>query len=169
MGAREQGHPSADRVSLAATEYRSEKGRRFRMDTSFASAVDQWHDFYVMTGTVSATLVGLLFVSVSLHAELMPDPAATGALASARHTFGNFILILLIALVFVIPAQSPHGLGIPLVIFSASALIQTARAARILLRERAQRVVLAASTSDQVRLGIGMVSGLGCWWSRSSS
>jgi len=131
------------------------------MGSSFGSAVDRWHDFYMLAGTASESLVGLLFVSVSLHADLITDPTAAGVLASARRAFGSFILILLIALVFVIPAQSPHGLGIPLIIFSFSSMLQTASAARIRWRERTRLLDLLGSASDLGRLGMGAVSGLG--------
>jgi hypothetical protein len=39
------------------------------VDAPFLQAVDQWHDFYLMAGTAGATLIGLLFVSVSLYLE----------------------------------------------------------------------------------------------------
>jgi len=31
-------------------------------------ALKQWHDFYILVGTAGATLLGLLFVAVSLGA-----------------------------------------------------------------------------------------------------
>ena len=31
-----------------------------------AEALKQWHDFYLLVGTAGATLLGLLFVAVSL-------------------------------------------------------------------------------------------------------
>jgi hypothetical protein len=34
----------------------------------FVQAVEGWHDFYMMIGTASATLVGLLFIAISLNA-----------------------------------------------------------------------------------------------------
>jgi hypothetical protein len=34
---------------------------------AFTQAVEGWHDFYLMIGTAAATLVGLLFVSLSLN------------------------------------------------------------------------------------------------------
>src|SRR5262245_46482912 len=47
-----------------------------RMDTESAHLIDAWHDFYVMLGTSSAALIGLLFVATSLHlGEVMSNPA----------------------------------------------------------------------------------------------
>ena len=37
--------------------------------------IDAWHDFYVMRGTSSAALIGLLLVATSLHlGEVMSNP-----------------------------------------------------------------------------------------------
>ena len=47
-----------------------------RMDTESAHLIDAWHDFYLMLGTSSAALIGLLFVATSLHlGEVMNNPA----------------------------------------------------------------------------------------------
>jgi uncharacterized membrane protein len=132
-----------------------------RMDNTFANSIDQWHDFYVMAGTAGATLVGLLFVSVSLHADLITDPAATGVLATARRAFSNFIVVILISLIFLIPEQSPHGLGIPLVIFGLFAVMGTASVVRVLQREKPRLVDLLGSAGAIGRLSMGLVSSLG--------
>jgi uncharacterized membrane protein len=131
------------------------------MDNTFANSIDQWHDFYVMAGTAGATLVGLLFVSVSLHADLITDPAATGVLAAARRAFSNFIVVILISLMFLIPEQSPRGLGIPLVIFGLFAVVGTTRVAQVLHREKPRLVDLLGSASAIGRLSIGIVSSVG--------
>jgi len=34
-------------------------------------ALNEWHDFYLLTGTAAATLLGLLFVAVTLNAEVI--------------------------------------------------------------------------------------------------
>jgi len=41
-----------------------------KMDTEGAALVDAWHDLYVMLGTSSAALIGLLFVATSISATL---------------------------------------------------------------------------------------------------
>ena len=35
----------------------------------FQHALERWHDFYLLAGTAAATLMGLLFVSLSIHLE----------------------------------------------------------------------------------------------------
>lgn len=128
---------------------------------AFARVIEQWHDFYLMAGTAGATLIGLLFVSVSLHVDLITDPTATAVLASARRAFLSFIIIVLIALMFLVPAQSSRGLGLPLVIFSLFDLARTVRYVGLLRRERAHLSDLLGSASVLGRIGLGLASSLG--------
>jgi hypothetical protein len=37
-------------------------------------ALKDWHDFYVLVGTAAATLLGLLFIAVSLGAGYLRKP-----------------------------------------------------------------------------------------------
>ncbi len=39
--------------------------------TTFPQAVEGWHDFYIVIGTAAATLMGLLFLSRSLNADMI--------------------------------------------------------------------------------------------------
>jgi hypothetical protein len=39
------------------------------MDEAIAGAFHDWHDFYLLIGTASATLVGLTFVTASVGAR----------------------------------------------------------------------------------------------------
>jgi hypothetical protein len=77
----------------------------------YRSLAQSWHDFYIVAGTASATLVGLLFVSLSLHLRaVLARPEVRGL---ARATLANFALVLLVALVLIIPQDAP-GAGIDL-------------------------------------------------------
>ena len=38
---------------------------------TFEQALQSWHDFYLTAGAASATLVGLLFVGLSLHIRVV--------------------------------------------------------------------------------------------------
>ena len=37
------------------------------MTPEAADFVERWHDFYLLAGTASVTLAGLLFVALSIH------------------------------------------------------------------------------------------------------
>src|SRR5207253_10425095 len=66
----------------------------------------RWHDFYIIAGTAAATLVGLLFVGLSLHLRAVLSRSEVRSLA--RVTLANFGLILFVSLFMVIP-QGPTG------------------------------------------------------------
>jgi len=95
--------------------------------SEFSGVVAEWHEFYVMMGTASATLMGLLFVSLSLNAHIKSGEENAGFRVLAVHTFSNFLFVLLIAVIFLIPLQSPLGLGLPLLFMGAGGLFGSSR------------------------------------------
>jgi hypothetical protein len=68
---------------------------------SYRATVSGWHDFYILAGTASATLVGLLFVGLSLHLRIVITSPEVRSLA--RVTLANFGAILFVTLFMVIP------------------------------------------------------------------
>jgi hypothetical protein len=99
--------------------------------TDFSQAVHEWQTFYQVAGTAAATLIGLLFVAVSIHIEIFTRKAITDIHHFAALTFNCFFYVLLIAMFFLIPRLSPLGLGIPLALLGllglVNAVIQQAR------------------------------------------
>lgn len=85
------------------------------MDT-FAQTVMSWHDFYIMTGTASASLLGLLFVGLSLNLEIISRQENTSLSGLATQTFGNFLYVLFLSITMLVPDQTPVGVGLPLLI-----------------------------------------------------
>jgi hypothetical protein len=79
---------------------------------SYQAEVAGWHDFYIMAGTASATLVGLLFVGLSLHLQIVITASEVRSLA--RVTLANFGAVLFAALFMVIP-QGPTAAGSQLI------------------------------------------------------
>lgn len=61
----------------------------------------RWHDFYLIAGAAAATLVGLLFVGLSLHLRIVVSRDEVRSLA--RVTLANFGLLLLVSLFIVVP------------------------------------------------------------------
>jgi hypothetical protein len=90
--------------------------------------VPTWQTFYLLTGTAAATLIGLLFVAMSLHTEIFRKHAPSNLEVFGALTFSCHFYVLLIAILFVVPGLSPLGLGIPLIALSllatAGAVIQ---------------------------------------------
>jgi len=83
---------------------------------SFAASLDEWRDFYIAISAASATLMGLLFVSVSLKSEVYAGPQNPDLRATAVNTFASFLFLMLDALYVLIPHQSSDTLGWTLVI-----------------------------------------------------
>jgi hypothetical protein len=53
----------------------------------YQAALAGWHDFFILAGTASATLVGLLFVGLSLHFRIVAAPSLVGAVRSGEWSF----------------------------------------------------------------------------------
>ena len=103
--------------------------------SDFSQTIHEWETFYLLTGTAAATLIGLLFVAVSLHLELFHRKAFADLPHFAALTFNCFFYVLLISILFLIPRLSPLGLGIPLFLLGGlgliNAVIQQSRSRKI--------------------------------------
>lgn len=99
------------------------------METDFAAQLAEWNGFYSAVAGASATLVGLLFVSLALRPEIMGDRGPAGMQRWAGQTFHDFVMLLSFSLIALIPATGPIGFGAPLAILGTMSLVQTARAA----------------------------------------
>jgi hypothetical protein len=110
----------AERVSATTGQWR---GRR-RMDTAFAGQLEAWHDFYSATAGVTATLLGLLFVAIALNPRVLKTWQAPVVRSKAALTFHNFLVVLTISLVVLIPEQSPTGIFVSLAIVGIQGLVR---------------------------------------------
>ena len=98
---------------------------------SYQTALGGWHDFYVVAGTASATLVGLLFVGLSLHLRIVV--ASSDVRSLARVTLTNFATVLFVALFMVIPQNQSAaafqlvGTGLVSLLVNTPSLVAAAR------------------------------------------
>jgi hypothetical protein len=76
--------------------------------------MNEWHEFYDVVAGVAATLLGLLFVSVSLNAEVILGGKNKHAKRLAEQAFQNYLGVLVIALLVLIPGISGKDFGISL-------------------------------------------------------
>ena len=104
------------------------------MDT-FTAQVKEWQLFYATLAGASATLTGLLFVSLSLNIDLLNQPQNAHLMRRAGQAFASFLYILTIALTFLIPDQTPDGLGIVMLILGAIGFYRLGRRILEMLRE----------------------------------
>lgn len=124
---------------------------------SYQTVVSGWHDFYIVAGTASATLVGLLFVGLALHLRIVVANSEVRSLA--RVTLANFGAVLFVALFMVIPeTQSAAGsqligAGVVSLVITAPSLVAVGRArGQTLLMRRRDRARLV------LRFGLSSVS-----------
>ena len=81
---------------------------------SFQTELLGWHDFYSITGAAAASLVGLLFVGLSLHLRVVVTRPEVQSLA--RVTLTGFAVTLVVALFMVVPrVNDPSSIGWDLV------------------------------------------------------
>ncbi len=83
-------------------------------EATFTTTVSQWGLFYATAAGVSATLLGLLFVGITLRIDVIRRGYDDDLYAQAIQTYVSFSYPLIASFVFLIPNQSPNGLGISL-------------------------------------------------------
>ena len=89
------------------------------MDTESVDLIDAWHDLYVMLGTSSAALIGLLFIATSIHlAEVVSNPGFR--VRSYNQTL--YLLTLLVEAVLILVPQPVPLLGAELIVLSLAGL-----------------------------------------------
>jgi hypothetical protein len=96
------------------------------MQGTFTEGIARWHDFYALVGGAAAGLLGLLFVSVSLHLDVITKSVGNEVRILSEQTFLSFIYVLLISMLFMIPYQNAAGLGLPLLAMGVLACLRTA-------------------------------------------
>ena len=74
----------------------------------------QWQPFYSVLGGATATLVGLLFISLSMHSERIHKDENSHFLRLARQTFSTYLMLLLLSLQMLVPIQKAEQLIVPL-------------------------------------------------------
>src|SRR5215467_13274971 len=81
------------------------------MGPSLAELLHEWHDFYVLVGTASATLVGLMFVAVSIGTSIFNEDRRAGVTAFITPTVMHFAAVLFACLVATMPNHTWYSLG----------------------------------------------------------
>jgi len=77
---------------------------------AFAELLKSWESFYLAVATAAATLMGLLFVALSVNLQLLRGPDGMHHRDTAVRTFGDFLITLMLSLALLIPNQEPIGL-----------------------------------------------------------
>jgi len=90
------------------------------MTAKSVDLIEAWHDLYVMLGSASAGLIGLLFVAASLHlGEVMNNPMFR---VRAYHITLYLLTLLVVAVVILVP-QSLLFLGAEIFVLNLVGLL----------------------------------------------
>lgn len=141
----------------------------------YQAVASNLRDFYVLAGTSAATLVGLLFVGLSLH--LRTVIAVSEVRSLARVTLANFGAVLFVTLFMVITedkstaAVQVIGSGVVSLVIIAPSLVAAARGQeRTLEMRRRDRVRLVLRFGLSIVSYLAMISaGLLLLWSFTSA
>ena len=90
--------------------------------TSFRSAIEALHPFYSLLGEAAATLLGLLFVSVTFNPTILQSSSGAVQRRSAENIFRQFVFLVWLSLLMLLP-MTPAELGWSLLAQSVCFLI----------------------------------------------
>ena len=124
---------------------------------------ERWHDFYLLAGTAAVTLVGLLFVALSLHLEVLLHDHRAHLLVYARQTLLSFTYVLLLSLMFLVPGEGVRVLSATITALSLIVIGITIRMAREGMKSVRERHELKAMLRRRTRILLaGYVLAGGC-------
>ncbi len=86
-----------------------------------AATLESWHDFYLTIGTASASLIGLLFVALSINLDVVTAEGREELRVFAEQAFNSFTITLLMSVVFLVPEDGASIIGISYVFLAAGA------------------------------------------------
>src|SRR5215472_12210980 len=97
------------------------------MQASLFELLHDWHDFYILAGTASATLVGLMFVAASIGAQLFNQKHSEALQAFISPTVVHFSSALFICILVTIPSHTFLTLAALLVLGGLSGCLYSGR------------------------------------------
>jgi len=79
---------------------------------AFTQQMGAWQPFFITLAGICATLAGLLFVALSLHATSLHDAESSNLKRLAQQTFGDFLQVLFVGLFYLVPLANARFFGI---------------------------------------------------------
>jgi len=123
---------------------------------------ERWHDFYLLAGTAGVTLVGLLFVSLSLHVQVLFRKEHGDFREMALQAFQGYLYVLVTALVFLLPADDTRWQLLAYGFINVAMLVRAGIRLPAFLRGRKARVGGTAGTlrfaAPLVAYGLGLLA-----------
>src|ERR1700737_1974885 len=117
------------------------------MSDTLAQSLHKWQNFYILVGGAAATLVGLMFVAISLGSRLITERSVPALRVWVHPTLIHFIYVLVIATIIMVPTltRSPRGI---LLVFAG--LLSFGNALRVVPYMRKQQREQEADRGDWV-------------------
>src|SRR3954447_12406024 len=97
---------------------------RWRSRLSFAAQIPSWQAFFATVAGLTATLSGLLFVGLGLNPRILATAGPVGMRVLAAQTFHNFLVVLVIALIALLPDDTAHSLAVTLLIVGMQGVLR---------------------------------------------
>ena len=104
------------------------------MDNTFSQALSEWTAFYALMGGAAATLLGLLFVAVSLRLNIFHQREVADVRDFAAFTFGTFLVAIAVAGFAIAPHAHRSTLALSLLLVSIAAFFAIGVVARLWIR-----------------------------------
>ena len=82
----------------------------------FQEEVKTWTDLFTLAGGASATIIGLLFVAISLRTDIRKAAVTSLDRTVVGHNFFMLLTVLLISIFFMVPNLNQNSLGMSVVI-----------------------------------------------------
>jgi hypothetical protein len=117
------------------------------MSDTLSQPLHNWQNFYLLVGGAAATLVGLMFVAISLGTRLITERSLPALRLWVHPTLIHFIYVLVIATIIMVPTLTRIPLGILLVF---AGLVSFGNALRMVPYMRKQQREQEADRSDWV-------------------
>ncbi len=104
------------------------------MDVTFEQALGEWTAFYALMGGAAATLLGLLFVAVSVRLNIFHQRQVVDVRDFAAFTFGTFLVAIAVAGLALAPHTHRFTLALSLLLVGIAAFFAIMWIARLWIR-----------------------------------
>ncbi len=104
------------------------------MDDAFSQALTEWTAYFALMGGAAATLLGLLFVAVSVRLNIFYQREVADVRDFAGFTFGTFLVAIAVAGLAIAPHAHRSTLALSLLLVSIAAFFAIAVVARLWIR-----------------------------------
>ena len=94
------------------------------MATDFTNVLEPWHDFFAAVAGLSGTLLGLLFVAVTLNPTFMTGDGPTAMRVWSGVTFHNFLVLVVLGIAGLVPSDAGTTFIITLVIIGVQGILR---------------------------------------------